>query len=117
MNPKYTKTSNSEKDGSYVEYEITVNNIKIGKIEGAGNKEGEFISIIKIESGFREKGYGFIAFREMFNEIDKNFPITSIKSSWNMNDQYLNEKKSNENNFIYFLVLHFNLLTTAVTFM
>tara|TARA_R110002051_G_C8702195_1_gene494520 strand:- start:1177 stop:1626 length:450 start_codon:yes stop_codon:yes gene_type:complete len=103
MNLKYNKTSNSKKDGSYVEYEITDNNTKIGEIEGAGNNKGEFFSIININSNYQKKGIGFKAYIKVYDEINLKFPIKTIVCSWDISPIFQNSPNGMSSNLLMFL--------------
>jgi hypothetical protein len=60
----------------------------VGSVEGAGNNQGHFISVVMLDPNYHKKGIGFQAFNKMFNEINENYPITKIIGSWHKNDEY-----------------------------
>lgn len=79
------------------------NNI-IGAAEGAGNKNGEFISVIKIyDSKFYKCGIGFLAFKRAFDLINSDFPISIIKTSWNKDGEFKDYENGMSTNLLIFL--------------
>lgn len=69
-------------------YQIFDGDNFVGSVEGAGNSQGEFISVVMLDPKYHGKGIGFEAFNKMFNEINDNYPISKIIGSWHKNDEY-----------------------------
>jgi hypothetical protein len=62
-------------------YDIIENGQQIGTIE-AGNTKGIFISSIDVFANFQNQGYGFEAFKKIFNEMNAVETIHTIRASW-----------------------------------
>lgn len=69
-------------------YQIFDGDNYVGSVEGAGNSHGEFISVVMLDPKYHRKGIGFAAFNKMFNEINDNYPISTIIGSWHKNEEY-----------------------------
>jgi hypothetical protein len=88
----------------YVSYQIT-NEAKedIGTAEGSGNKNGVFVSIVKIYNPkFQKAGLGFISFKKVFDEINANHPISIIKASWHKGGEFKDFEKGMSTNLLIF---------------
>jgi hypothetical protein len=91
-------------DTEYVSYQIT-NDAKedIGTAEGSGNKNGKFVSIIKIYNPkFQKAGLGFISFKKVFDEINSNRPISIIQASWHKGGEFKDFEKGMSTNLLIF---------------
>jgi hypothetical protein len=76
----------------------------VGEAEGAGNKYGEFVSVIKIYNpSYLGYGIGFDAFKTAFDLIDTNFPISTIKTSWNKDGEFKDYENGMSTNLLLFL--------------
>lgn len=77
---------------------------EIGSAEGAGNKYGEFISVVKIYDAANFKyGIGFAAFKKAFDLIDSDFPIAIIKASWNKDGEFKDFENGMSTNLLEYL--------------
>jgi hypothetical protein len=77
---------------------------EIGSTEGAGNKYGEFISVVKIyDSAHFKYGIGFAAFQKAFELIDSDFPIAIIKASWNKDGEFKDFENGMSTNLLEYL--------------
>lgn len=88
----------------YVFYQIT-NEAKedIGTVEGFGNKNGVFVSIVKIYNlKFQKVGLGFISFKKVFDEIHSNHPISIIKASWHKGGEFQDFENGMSTNLLIF---------------
>ncbi|KFF17291.1 hypothetical protein [Flavobacterium hydatis] len=87
---KYTFSNPNYVTKDYLTFQILdESGIEIGSAEGAGNKYGDFISVVKIyDSANFKYGIGFAAFQKAFELIDSDFPITTIKASWNKDGEF-----------------------------
>lgn len=61
----------------------------IGSAEGYLNDHGELLSVIKIyNSDYQKRGYGFIAFKKIFDELNSEITITTIIGSWHSGEEF-----------------------------
>lgn len=68
---------------------LSVNNNEfIGTAFAAGNNKFEFLSKIKISPSFRGQGLGFQIFKKLYDEINKDFKIETIRGEWHKNKDY-----------------------------
>lgn len=88
MNIHYRETfENTDLEKSYSIQDD--NNNEIGTVEGYGNDHGDLISVVKIFDPENQKsGLGFQAFNKVFQEINSNVAIQTIKGSWNSGKEF-----------------------------
>lgn len=60
----------------------------IGYIEGYASKDNEFISVVRINPDFQNKGFGFEAFNKVFQELNTVNNITKICGSWHKDEEF-----------------------------
>ena len=83
-------------------FDIVDDNIYIRSVEGSGNKNGEFITVIKIDPKYYGREIGFLAFEKMFILINQNYPVVTIKASWHKNDEFKNFEHGMSTNLLLF---------------
>ncbi len=98
--PIIYKKGNNQK--SNISYEIFDEDNFVGSVEAAGNTAGEFLSVVMIDPNYHGKGVGFDAFKKVFAEINKNYPISKIIGSWHKNEEYTNYKNGMSTNMRIF---------------
>lgn len=98
----YVKTESI--NDTYVSYQITNEAEEdIGTAEGSGNKNGEFVSIIKIYNPkFQRAGLGFHSFKKVFDEINSNYPVSLIKASWHKGGEFKDFEEGMSTNLLIF---------------
>lgn len=91
-------------DDTFVSYHITnKDNDDIGTVEGSGNQNGVFVSVVKIYNiDFQKTGLGFKSFKKVFDEIDSIYPITVIKASWQRGGEFEDFEKGMSTNLLIF---------------
>lgn len=84
------------------------NKSQIGIVEGYVNKYGELISVVKIfDPSNQQKGWGFEAFKKVFQEINSKVEIKIIKGSWHSGGEFHDFEDGQSSNLkIYFENLH-----------
>jgi hypothetical protein len=75
----------------------------IGTVEGAGNENGIFMSIVKIYNpNFQKNGLGFKSFKKVYDEINQTYPISIIKASWHKGGEFKDFKNGMSTNLLLF---------------
>jgi hypothetical protein len=60
----------------------------IGYIEGYISEGNVFISVVRIYPNFQNKGFGFEAFKKVFQELNAENNITKICGSWHKDEEF-----------------------------
>lgn len=82
------KQHNTENDLSRVYHITNEMGIEVGIIEGYAQHNGTLNVIIKIHQDFQKMGFGFIAFKKIYDELNSVTPIDVICASWNKDDEF-----------------------------
>jgi len=85
---KYTELSENSGFSRY--YHISNDaDEDIGMVEGHGNENGNFVSVVKIYNPkYQRIGLGFDAFKKIFDEINSIVPISVIVGSWHKGGEF-----------------------------
>lgn len=102
MDIKYYSITN-DINTSKRSYVLLKDNKEIGSVEGYLLSESTFSAVVNIFPAFQDNGYGFEVFKTVFEELNTNNKVNTIRGMWCSSKEYNHSENGISTNLNEFL--------------